>query len=243
MDSYDDLRREYGSRSDSEKLAILRAELLRLLNSAQAQGTLIKLYVDERGSFHMPDSFATWVHGVVAGITDAETLLSALTDPIHRDVMREHQEQRQQELAAWLWQDAQAFFPELATYATLDSAVRATAHRLALPLWERTTEEPHTFWVTGGLVEYRTREQGPRARCSTQRAHHGRHYLGYGISLIERVDERNATWVEHEGLTQSLEEATTVLSHWLVDQWSMTQIGEIYAWMRASRVDRSGRGQ
>jgi hypothetical protein len=65
-----------------------------------------------------------------------------------------------------------------------------------------------------------------------------RRYLGYVITLEWLSDKRNIKWEQHEGLTSSLDEAATVLYHWLIEKQELQAIQQEFQWMSSGVVNR-----
>ena len=79
-----------------------------------------------------------------------------------------------------------------------------------------------------------------RARIAAQASQHdNRRYLGYVIALEWLSDQRNLKWEQHEGLTASLDEAVTVLHHWLVEKIELQTIKQKFPWMNSGVVKRN----
>jgi hypothetical protein len=239
MDRYDQLYDQFSKLTKAEKLAILRVEITRLLTGVKGYSHLINLYVEERGAPQMPDGFSTWCQKLVEEVNELTDFLDALTAIQHRRISQEQSEQRRLDLGQSFWLRAQASLPELLPHANFEAAIRTVAQQCQLPLAQDLDGSLTRVDFQGFLIEYQSGKEGPRARCGPQGVQQGAHFLGYVVALQQLVDLRNYTWREHEGLTESLESAVTVLSRWLVEGWSLEKICEAHEWMRDGRVDRT----
>lgn len=233
MTKYDEFRKKFGNASPEEKLAIIRSESRRLLNSARGDSLLMNQLIEERKPPELPDDFGKWCQKVEESVKDLEDLIDALTDRKHRSIMREEQAERDNKFNETLWKHAQQGLPELQKYSSLRDALEKFAERLGILLLPPETKiKEH-----GNIVSFFGTER--RALIGPQASQRDLHYLGYAITLKWLFDGRNLEWHEHEGLTQSLEEAVTVLHMWLVKNVGLDLIRQEYPWMGSGRIDRN----
>lgn len=220
-----------------EKLAILRSESKRILSTAHGYSLIMHKLIEERRPLELPDDFEVWCKKVADSVEEVQDLIDALTDQEHRSVFRDEQAKRDREFGEMLWKGHQQGLPELQSYACLRDAVEQTAHRLGLSLFASEAKIDDSFWHPGGMVYFYAPER--RAHIGAQASQRdSRRYLGYAIILEWLSDKRNVKWGRHEGLAPSLDEAVTVLHHWLIGKQELQIIQREFQWMSNGIIQR-----
>jgi hypothetical protein len=237
MPRYDEFREMFANASSEERLAIIRSESKRLLSTAQGYSQIVQKIISERKPSELPDQFGEWCKKVEDSVKELQDLIEALTDQKHRSIYQEEGKKRDRELGEMIWRDNQQGLPELKSYSSMADAVDKTSHRLGLSSLLSQTKNSD-MPSHPAIVYFRTPER--RARIAAQASQRdNRRYLGYVIALEWLSDQRNLKWEEVEGLTSLLDEAVTVLHHWLVEKIDLQTIKQKFPWMSSGIVRRN----
>ena len=235
MNNYDKFRDLTINASAEEKLMIIRSESVRIVGFVSGYAALMLHILEERTAPELPDDFRVWCKKVVEGAQEMRDLIDALTDPRHRALLQQEYANQKRQFDEQNWKDLQARVPELGQYESFVQAIEQTAQSLGFSLTENPTEKINinTPFYPNGFLDLRGRER--RASIGAQFSQQDeRIHIGYTVTLKWCSDERNITWQEHRGLTQSLTEAVTMLSRWLVEYWDMEKIEEEYPGLNIS---------
>ncbi|CAG0936279.1 hypothetical protein TFLX_05147 [Thermoflexales bacterium] len=135
-------------------------------------------------------------------------------------------EMRLQELDERLWQEMVAGLPELAPYRTIFEAFEKTTIRLSVPFPDIVSGN---FKIGGDDKFFCNLSDGIRSIQIFPLE--SRHYYD-----IEIYDEG----VCYKGQTSSLEEATIVLSRWLVERCAIEELHRQFPWMADQPFKLSG---
>jgi hypothetical protein len=228
MEFYDDIRAQFFDVPAEEKLQILRSESMRRLGTVSGHAGLMLKILEERKPPELPDDFEKWCKNIIDGASEMRDLIDALTDARHRRIQQQERADHERKFNEEMWEHDQTRVPELQQYKSFTDAVKETAQKIGSSLAGNTGKsiELHAPFHPSGYLEFDAGER--RADVGTQSD--GHLHLGYVITLRWCSDKRNIKWQEHKGLTKSLDEAVTVLDQWLIENWGLEQIKQLYPW-------------
>jgi hypothetical protein len=185
MATYDEIRTLVENSSDGEKLQILRSESRRVLSTVQGYSHLIHDLAKERDISDLPDDFLQWCEVVIKGTVELQDLIEGVTDHEHRSIYQQERAQRDKELAATLWKDAQTGLPELRSYSGLKEAVEQLVQQMGLSFQDKQIKVDDL----GNVIFYFG--DGRRTHIGTQSKPIGREYSGYSVLLGWLTDSKN----------------------------------------------------
>ena len=200
MPYYDEFRFSFGHLSPEQKLANLRPEALRILMRLQGYGALLLQVIKQPSSEERPEDLEEWCKQIVDGSSELRDLIEAFTWPHHKD--------------------GQLGLPELRPYDSLLDAVRETAHKLALPIASTIDDTSkvflHSQYPLVLLDEPRYQREVMFSLVESD----------YSVQLLSWTDQRMFR-VEYEVSPSSLDEAVTIISHWLMEHWTTDEIKQV----------------
>jgi len=237
MNNYDKFRDLTINASTEEKLMIIRSESVRIVGFVSGYAALMLHILEEQTAPELPDDFKAWCKKVVEGAQEMRDLIDALTDPRHRTLLQQEYANQKRQFDEEQWKNTQARVPELGQYESFVQAIEQTAQALGFSLTENPTEKINidTPFYPNGFLDLRGRER--RASIGAQFSQQdGRIHIGYTVTLKWCSDKRNITWQEHRGCIQSLMDAVTTLSRWLVEDWDLERIKLECPWLNSGAV-------
>jgi hypothetical protein len=200
MSDFDELRFSFRDASAEQRLAILRSETFRRLPIILGFAELLRRAFEQPVSDQKHEEMKEWISKVIFSTQSLRDLIDVLTS------MQDEVERGR---------------PELQSYESLIDAIRDTAQKLALPLAEA-VDDPEKILI---------HSQYPLVLLDEPKYHREISFtllgLGYAVDLLSFVENRMFR-VEHQIVLSTLDEVSTVINQWLVEQRTLDEMQMLY---------------
>jgi hypothetical protein len=200
MSKFDEFRFSFRDRTAEQKLQILRSESLRELAVIQGHAELLRRSFEQSKTDEKSDDPDEWISRVICSAQVMRELLDALTLSKNREGLG---------------------LPELQPYESLVEAVRDRAQILALPL-AAAIDDPSRIFI---------HSQFPLVLLDEPKYHREISFAlvnsGYSVELLSFVENRTFQ-IEYQVFVSTLDEVTTVINQWLLDQRTADEMRKVY---------------
>lgn len=196
MSFFDSIRFQFGSLPAEERLSILRAESVPLLNSMQGYSALMCRLLAQAEPPAPPHDMAEYCSTLEHQARRLRDLIDACANP-------QYYKERGR--------------PELRPYDSLLDAVKHTADKLAVPLRDALTDASQVFVHSLYPLVLCNEPEDHREAIVSLGA------TDYAVQLLEWTDERMFRVVATQPLV-SLDAVVRVISQWLIEHWTVEEI-------------------
>lgn len=220
----DRVLRDFKNSSAEWQLSNIRLDLTTKLWVWKYNGNWMEHWLAERGAFNLPPEMNDWCQYVVHF---AEEIQSLLAPNFSKSRDQSEQEARTIQRETRL----RAQFPLLSQYESYSEALKETALRLSLSLFEQAELEDSSPWYV--MFSSPTRRAITRLHSSSFKDPFGE----YIIVLQWRTNDKYQTWREYRSSTHSIDEVVQVLHYWLVAYWDLGQLQQNFLWLSQAIID------